>query len=425
MGGDEGVSVTARRRLLFLSPIIPAQRGNGLAMRTCFFLQAYARLFDVDLATFPIISSPEKLTDFVGARVKRLEVFPCPPTDSHFSLIAATADPAARLAAFVRYGRPSLASRTGAAAQQMLQEWVQAERYDLVHVERLYLAPLVERWAALSPASRPRLIIDCDDDDATAYCRLAALACSQGRTDAAAWAEAEAAAFAALAQRSLGQFDLAFAASERNAASLSAYGMRVAVVPNVAPMATTPVPRTIKKDGETVLFVGTMGYPPNDDAARWLVRRIWPRLRCRLRRPVRLMIVGSNPSPELLRHNRRPDVVVTGKVAETAPFYSAADLAVIPVRAGSGTRIKLLEAAAHGVPMVSTTLGAEGTTFRHGHELLLADTEEKFALACADLLRDRSRASRLARQARKRIALDYDANRWSRYFDALVAGIAN
>ncbi len=174
-----------------------------------------------------------------------------------------------------------------------------------------------------------------------------------------------------------------------------------------------------------VLFVGTMGYAPNDDAARWLLTRIWPRLRRLLRRPARLMIVGSNPSASLRRLAQRPDVVVTGTVPEMAPFYRIADLAVIPVRAGSGTRIKLLEAATHGIPVVSTTIGAQGTTFRHGHELLLADTEEKFARACADLLRHRSRAASLAGRARTKIGSDYNANRWSRRIGNLVAGIVN
>jgi hypothetical protein len=71
--------------------------------------------------------------------------------------------------------------------------------------------------------------------------------------------------------------------------------------------------------------------------------------------------------------------------------------------------------------VVSTTVGAEGSTFRHGRELLLADTEERFARACADLLRDRSRASRLARQARARIKLDYDPGRWNRRIGELAA----
>lgn len=421
--GDAGAPVTVRPRLLLVSPIIPARRGNGLAMRTCFFLEAYASHFDVDLAVLPIIAAPEKLTDFVRARVRRLHIFPPPVTDTHYSLIAATLDPAARLSAFVRYGRPSLASRTGGPARQILDQWVRTERYDVVHVERLYLAPVIEGLMSLPPASRPRLVIDCDDDDAVAYRRFAAIERSQDRAAAAAWAEAEAVAFSSMVQDMLGHFDLVFAASAAVAASLSRSQAEVVAVPNVAPAARMRISKTKRPGCKTVLFVGTMGYPPNDDAACWFLKRIWPRLRRLLHSPMQLMIIGSGPSARLCRLAQRRDVVVTGTIADTAPCYRMADLAVVPVRAGSGTRIKLLEAAAHGVPVVSTTLGAEGTTFRHGHELLLADTEEAFARACADLLRDRFRASRIARRARTKIASDYNANRWTRHVTDLVAGL--
>jgi glycosyltransferase involved in cell wall biosynthesis len=169
-----------------------------------------------------------------------------------------------------------------------------------------------------------------------------------------------------------------------------------------------------------------MGYAPNDDAARWLIMRILPRVQRAVRHPVRLVLAGSNPSPSLVRLGRRRDVRVTGTIADITSCYRAADLAVIPIRAGGGTRIKLLEAAAHGLPIVSTPLGAEGTTFRNGHEVVLANTGDRFARACADLLLHRERASRLAGRARARVTRDYDAGRWARYLGDLVTrGIAS
>jgi glycosyltransferase involved in cell wall biosynthesis len=418
--------MTTRRRLLFLSPIIPAQRGNGLAMRTGFFLDAYARRFEVDLAVFPILEAPEEVSSFVRTRVARMQVFPRPAVDTHFSLVAATIDPAARLSAFLRYGAPSLASHTGALARRALEQWTAPDRYDVVHVERLYLAPLVERWLPLASNARPRLVIDCDDDDALSYRRLAAIERRHHRPLAAAWAQAEADAFASMAQRVLRYFDLAFAASHFDTSTLSVHGTRVAVAPNVAPTAS-PRGRYRRRRGcKIIVFVASMGYAPNDDAARWLLTRIWPHLCRAVRTPVRLVLVGSNPSPSLVRLGRRRNVSVTGTVADTSPYYRDADLAVIPIRSGGGTRIKLLEAAAHQVPVVSTPLGAEGTTFRHGHDLLLADTEAKFVRACTDLLRHPERASRLALRARATIARDYSAERWARHIGDLVTrSVAN
>jgi glycosyltransferase involved in cell wall biosynthesis len=421
-----GRSAGHRPRLLFLSPLVPAGGGNGLAMRTGFFLDAYAGFFDVDLAVIPVADTRNVMTDFPRMRAKRLRIFDRVAADSHSALIWAIADPAARLAAFRQYGRPSLAARTGAEAQRALAEWTGGTLYDAVHVERLYLAPLAEPWIALPASSRPRLFIDCDEDDAETFRRLAAIERRRHREQAAAWKEAEAEAFAALASRVLSRFDLAFAASSSEASSLSARGAEVFVAPNVVPMMATPhvARRARNRKERTVLFVGNMGYLPNDDAALWLLDRIWPRLRRAVRGRLRLLFVGSDPSPALLRLARRQGVQVTGTVAEMAPFYRSADLAVVPIRAGGGTRIKLLEAAAYGVPIVSTRFGAGGTVFRHGHELLLADSEAGFARACADLLRHRGRAARMAARARRKALLNYNAARWARRVGALAANLS-
>ena len=97
-----------RRRLLFLSPVVPEDGGNGLAMRAGFFLQAYAREFDVDLAVFPILSAPTNSHDFARRRVGRMTIFPRPSVDFEFGFLASLSDPAVRLEAFRRFGRPSL-----------------------------------------------------------------------------------------------------------------------------------------------------------------------------------------------------------------------------------------------------------------------------------------------------------------------------
>jgi glycosyltransferase involved in cell wall biosynthesis len=415
--------MTARRRLLFLSPIVPARSGNGLAMRTGFFLDAYAREFDIDLAVFPVSGARVEAGDFLRERTERLSVFPLPPADAHFSLIAAMIDPAARLSAFRQYGRPSLTSRLGAVAQSTLESWIGERRYDAVHVERLYLAPLVERWTSMPRESRPQLMIDSDDDDSTTFRRLADRARRDGRFHAAEWAQAEADAFLAMAQRALPKFDLVFAASATDAASISSYAATASVVPNVIPAGIAPVRKPRRSRSKTILFVGNMSYTPNADGARWFLNRVWPRLRRASRSPLRLVIAGSNPPQSLARTGKQRDVRVTAWVPDLAPCYRAADLVVVPIRVGGGTRIKLIEAAAHGLPIVSTTLGAEGTAFRHGRDLLLADTEERFVEACAGLLANPVRAARFGRRARVTAARAYDRERWSRQLADCAANL--
>jgi glycosyltransferase involved in cell wall biosynthesis len=152
-----------------------------------------------------------------------------------------------------------------------------------------------------------------------------------------------------------------------------------------------------------------MSYLPNIDAAMWFASRVWPKLRCAMPFPIRFVIAGSGAPREVTALARQPGIVVAGAVEDVAPLYRRAALAVVPIRAGGGTRIKLLESASHGVPLVATRFGAAGTGLRSGHELLLADNERDFAKACARLLTDGKIASRLAAQALRTVNRDYNA----------------
>jgi len=411
-----------RRRLLFLAPVLPADRGNGLAMRIGFFLNAYSRQYDVDLAVFPIVSALENSSDFARKRARRMELFLRPPVDSHFSLVMAMDDPATRLEAFRRYGRPSLASFAIERARRALHDWTSGEAYDVVHVSRLYLAGVAEFWTKTGAARRPHLVVDCDENDAVAYRRVAVIERNRGRRREAVWAEAEADAFARLARETLPRFDLAFAASAAEVRSLSACTRGIALVPNVVPAGISQR-RRARGGRKTVLFVGTMGYAPNDDAARWMATRIWPRVREAFKTPLRLVIAGSCPSMRVVQLGRRADVEVTGAVPDIATAYRQADIAVVPIRGGGGTRIKLLEAAAWGVPIVSTAVGAAGTTFRHRRDLLIADNAKQFARSCIALLRKPAYARELAARARRLVATEYDADRWSRRVATMVDGL--
>ncbi|MGE5166795.1 MAG: glycosyltransferase [Sphingobacteriales bacterium] len=410
--------------MLFLSPVVPAAHGNGLAMRVGFFLQAYARLFDVDLAVFPIVATPAGAIAFAQRFAARTTIFPQPGIDAHFRLVAAIDEPGARIDAFRRFGRPSIAAFSAERARRALTDWAEAAAYDIVHVSRLYLGDLAAQWTAAARPPPRAMVLDCDEDDAKTYRRLAARDRGEGRQQAATWAEAEADAFARLAQGILPRFDLTFVASAKELSSLSAWTPRIEVVPNVPPQVTRRNRCPIRRQGKTILFVGTMGYAPNDDAARWMILRVLPQLRRACSAPVKLMVIGSHPGAMLRRLGRRRDVTITGTVRDLNAYYRRADLAVIPLRVGSGTRIKLLEAAISGVPVVSTGLGAEGTAFRHGRDLLIANGAQQFARHCAQLLRDSRYARSLAARADRRIAWGYDRAHWSRRIAERVAALA-
>lgn len=164
-------------------------------------------------------------------------------------------------------------------------------------------------------------------------------------------------------------------------------GMANAVeIPNGYPRPDRPVGRVPVGHPPTVLFQGTLTYGPNMDGAEWLVDRVAPLLRARVP-DVRIRLVG-NPAPAVARHHNPPSVTVVGRVPHMEPELARADLTVVPLRVGSGTRVKILESFAHRIPVVSTSLGAEGIEVTDGVHLLVADDPDEFAAACHRLLVD-------------------------------------
>src|SRR5437868_11490618 len=192
--------------------------------------------------------------------------------------------------------------------------------------------------------------------------------------------------------------DLVIACSEEDAQAFAAMGARrVCVVPNGVP----PISPSRVAQRSDLVFVGSFDWRPNIDAARELAREIWPR--CRDLLPgARLVLVGRNPPPAVLSLAAR-DVIVTGSVPSVQPFLDRAFATAIPLRAGSGTRIKILEAWAAGVPVVASRIAAEGLPHSDGVDLLLAEEPAEFAHALVRLWRDRHFADELARRGARTV----------------------
>jgi len=148
-----------------------------------------------------------------------------------------------------------------------------------------------------------------------------------------------------------------------------------------------------------LLFVGALYYTPNADGICWFCERVLPLLQEMAGTPVILQVVGADPLRSVARLARNPAVTIHANVPSVAPFYHETDLCIVPLRAGSGTRIKILEAFSFHRPVVSTRLGAEGLALIDGEHLLLADEPEAIARACLTLLKDRERRDRVVAAA--------------------------
>jgi glycosyltransferase involved in cell wall biosynthesis len=150
-----------------------------------------------------------------------------------------------------------------------------------------------------------------------------------------------------------------------------------------------------------------MAYPPNARGAELLVHRIMPIVRGRWP-AVRTTLVGYDPPPSVQRAAQADQSIrVTGRVHDVAEFYRRATVVVIPIRTGTGTRVKLLEALSFGKAVVTTPKGVEGIAARHGVEALVADAPQAIAAAIADLLDDATLRRRLANAGRALIRSAY------------------
>ena len=164
--------------------------------------------------------------------------------------------------------------------------------------------------------------------------------------------------------------------------------------------------QTGSRSRKRLLFVGLMSYYANVDGIRWFVREIWPGLRARFPELL-LTVVGANPNAAVLALRSEPGVEVTGTVADVRPFYAEAFAAIVPLRTGGGTRLKILEAMAAGVPVVSTRLGAEGLAVADKVNILFAEDNASWA-GGIQKLRDSPYRDELTRNARELVRSQYD-----------------
>ena len=182
---------------------------------------------------------------------------------------------------------------------------------------------------------------------------------------------------------------------------------RVVVVPNgVDCSAYESIAAVPRQGAPTILFVGALGWPPNASAARFLATHVLSAVRARVP-DARLIIVGKDPPPEVRALARGDSVTVAANVPDVIPYYREAHILAVPLQAGGGTRLKILEAFAAGVPVVSTAVGCEGLEVVDGRHLVVAERSD-FAQAIADLLGAPARAGLLAARARGLALARYD-----------------
>jgi len=357
-----------RPRALFLAAEAPYPAIGGGPMRASSVLEYLARRFSVHGIFFREPGAPDPVAAIPPGRVEGADVIDLPFHSK--GTLARAARNGWRLAR----NRPPLMDRfSGFEAQ--VERLVAGRHYEAALVEHFWVAPYVEQVRRAAK----RVIVDLYNVESAWHASMAA---AEG--GALGWAHRRFARAALETERRwLPEFDRVLVTSCNDAKLVRAIAAeaKVTVYPNSLPLVAPP-PRPERTE---IVFSGNLEYQPNIQAVRFFHREIWPALAARWP-GLKWKILSKNPGLVRDLPASDPHIEITGFVEDAVAVIAQSQVAVVPLLAGSGTRIKILEAWAAGTAVVSTTLGAQGLDYRDREHLVLADDAESFTAAVSELL---------------------------------------
>lgn len=376
-------------KVAFVAARTPYPCDSGGRIRTYHLLREAARRHDVTLMT--AVESAHDLTSLHRLRAEIPELgirwAAVPPRASRYrQLLRLGRLPVERLpytwTAYVTRG-----------FRDALDRWLAAERFDLLHCDHVQVADM------LLDAPTPPRLLNAHNVESVLARRMA----TRYRGLARALASWQARKIAAAERRCYRSFERAAVVSALDGALLTDMvpGLPFTVVPNGVD-AERFAPGDGPPTGRSLVFTGAMDWAPNADGVAWFVREVLPRIRRRLG-DASLTVVGRNPAPAMVRALGGHDVRFTGTVDDVRPFLRAASVVVVPLHAGGGTRLKILEAWSMAKAVVSTSIGAEGLPGADSDALVIADSPDAFATSVVTLLLDDEHRRRLGLTGRRLI----------------------
>jgi polysaccharide biosynthesis protein PslH len=384
--------------ILFVTQAAPDPQGGGSHRRAAQHLLALAEIGRVSVV-LPIaaLDDPKQLD--LARALGAAEVIVRDQRSMAEAAAAAHASASTRIGrAYRAVRRPSYLDGRAQSSDRSRYHEMFAGRFDLVFAFRLQSALWVDSILSDGPG-RPRLsVLDFDDIESIVFKKTAVDV--GGHSPFWRWKLNRGLRWLKRTERdTAARWTANLVCSQLDSQRMTALtGRPVWVVPN-AYQFTDVSP---ERGGPTIqlLFVGTMAYVPNAAGVRWFMSEIWPIVRQALGEGASLSLVGFSPPEDIVRFGDMPGVSVVADAPDIAPYYDAANIVIVPLRAGSGTRIKVIEAAAHRRAIVTTTLGCEGLDFANGVHAAVADTSADFAAAIVRLAREPVTRIALADKAR-------------------------
>lgn len=371
-----------RPNLLFLTPTLPCTTGTGSAIRAGVTVASLARHFNVYVLHAELWGWHKQSfkTDFVRQHAAR----------------------------YVYY----IPQAGELPMPQIMREHFRDVRFQAIHSFRLVIARAAVSALMLCESPRPFSVVDLDDDEPDRAERFLELREKAGESQRAQLERRGLPQLRVLERMLMPHFQAICLAARADCDRLSQRyaGAKLVHLPNAVFL---PAATPLRSSGRvpTLLFVGTLDYLPNEDGVNYFCTHVLPALRQKYAHPIRVRLVGANPRPCVTGLSRHPEVEVLANVPDVAQYYADADVVIVPLRAGSGTRIKILEAFSFRKPVVSTTIGAAGLTVTDGRQLLIADEPEAFANACARLIADPVLSANVAESAWEWLLANHSVDR--------------
>lgn len=407
-------------RILYLSPRVCWPTRSGAHLRDFHLsrqLAKYADLVFVGLETEPLsngqVEQRERLPELHDATLVRAFRG---AGYSRLNLIRGFLGP--RAVGVLNFTKSSVA--------RVVEQLVREQPFDAVQVENVHLVSYAEMIRRIAPGL-PILCdwhnIESEIQDRYALENTGSLRAVYARRTAHLLRKSE--------REFLRAGDAHTVCSERERQALLAIdpSLRVEVIENGVDVSYFSAARDLQGGPRrSLLFVGLMEYHANVEAVKYFAREVWPGIR-QTRPELRFVIAGARPTPEVTAMAAEPGIVVTGTVEDLRPNYRDAVAAVVPLRVGGGTRLKILEAMAAGVPVVSTSLGAEGLRVTPGRDLMLADTPAAMMEVLVNLEESSTQWRELVENANRLVRAEYDWDAIGRklrrvYAEHLGVGIA-
>jgi glycosyltransferase involved in cell wall biosynthesis len=393
--------------ILFLTQILPYPPDAGPKVKTYHVLRALAG--QGDAVTLVSFVRPEEVPHIPALKKTCKAVYGVPIRRSRL------ADAGHMVRSYLT-NRPFLIERDD--SQRMLQlvnDLVRDGDFGFIHADQLTMVQFALQAAAAIPGKKPKVIFDAHNAVWTIMERMR----EHARWFLKPLLGMEARRVKRYEGELLKRVDHVLAVTDADRTSLeeALKSTGVRQQDQIAAITVIPIaidtqqlrPITRQPASKHIVTLGALHYPPNSDGIRWFVNDVFPLVRRRIPE-ASLAIIGKNPPRDFLdAAARNPEAIqLTGYVPELAPYLAQSSLMVVPVRAGGGMRVRILEAFAYAMPLVTTTIGLEGIQAEIGKDVLVADTAAGFAERVCELLENVSLQARLAANGRRLAETKYD-----------------